>query len=155
MRAVIQRVSQASVTVAGEVVGAIGTGLLVLLGVGNGDAQADADYLAEKIAHLRIFEDAEEKMNLSLLDVGGGALVISQFTLYGDARRGRRPSFSDAAPAEVARGLFQYCCARLAQYGIQVEQGVFQATMSVALVNEGPVTLMLDSNRGRGVPPVP
>lgn len=148
MRAVIQRVSQAQVMVDGAVVGAVGTGFLVLLGVGQGDTDADADYLAEKIAHLRVFEDGEGKMNLSLTDVGGGALVVSQFTLYGDARKGRRPSFSTAAPPDEANRLYQYCCERLAGYGIPVARGVFQATMSVALVNEGPVTLLLDSRRG-------
>ncbi len=147
MRAVVQRVSEASVTVEGAVVGAISTGFLVLLGVGKEDTPADADYLAEKIAHLRIFEDAGEKMNLSLLDVHGSALVISQFTLYGDARRGRRPGFSDAAPPAAANELYAYFCERLAGYGIPVARGVFQAKMSVALVNEGPVTLLIDSQK--------
>lgn len=147
MRAVIQRVSQASVTVEGQVVGAIGAGFLVLLGVGQGDATADADYLAEKIANLRIFEDADGKMNLSLLDTGGSALVISQFTLYGDARKGRRPSFSDAAPPEEANRLYAYFCDRLAGYGVTVARGVFQAHMEVALVNSGPVTLLVDSKK--------
>lgn len=147
MRAVIQRVSSASVTVEGAVVGSIGAGLLVLLGVGQGDTEADADYLAEKIANLRIFEDAEGKMNLSLLDAGGAALVVSQFTLYGDVRRGRRPSFTSAAPPDEADRLYQYCCARLAALGIPIARGVFQAMMSVALVNEGPVTILLDSGK--------
>ena len=147
MRAVIQRVAQASVTVEGQVVGAIGPGFLVLLGVGQGDAAADVEYLAEKIANLRIFEDAEGKMNLSLLDTRGGALVISQFTLYGDARKGRRPSFSDAAPPEEANQLYAYFCDRLAGYGVTVARGVFQAHMEVALVNSGPVTLLVDSRK--------
>jgi len=147
MRAIVQRVSQASVTVSNEVVGTVGAGVMVLLGVGKEDTTGDADYLAEKVANLRIFEDADEKMNLSVLDIGGGALVISQFTLYGDARRGRRPSFSDAAPPEEANRLYQYFCERLAGYGLPVARGVFQAMMSVALVNEGPVTLLLDSKK--------
>jgi len=147
MRAVVQRVSQAQVTVAGKVVGQVGTGFLVLLGVGHGDSTTDADYLAEKIAHLRIFEDAEGKMNLSLGDIDGGALVISQFTLYGDARKGRRPSFSDAAPPDEANQLYVYFCECLAGYGVPVSRGIFQATMSVALVNEGPVTMLLDSRK--------
>ncbi|MHB9023767.1 MAG: D-aminoacyl-tRNA deacylase [Armatimonadota bacterium] len=147
MRAVIQRVSQAQVSVEGKVVGEVGLGFLVLLGVGQDDTEADADYLAEKIANLRIFEDAGGKMNLSLLDVRGGALVISQFTLYGDARRGRRPGFSDAAPPEEANRLYEYFCERLASYGLPVSRGVFQAMMSVSLVNEGPVTLLVDSKK--------
>ena len=152
MRAVIQRVSQALVTVEGKVVGAIGGGLLVLLGVGQGDAEADADYLAEKVAHLRVFQDDAGKMNLGLPDTGGAALVISQFTLYGDTRRGRRPSFSDAAPPEEANRLYEYFCHQLAAYGIPVERGIFQAAMSVALVNEGPVTLLIDSRKGFSLP---
>lgn len=145
MRAVIQRVSEARVSVDGRVVGAVDLGYLILLGVGQGDGAAAADYLAEKIAHLRIFEDVAGKMNLSVLEVGGGALVISQFTLYGDARRGRRPSFSDAAPPDVAERLYGYFCERLAGYGLPVARGIFQAHMSVSLVNEGPVTILLDS----------
>jgi D-tyrosyl-tRNA(Tyr) deacylase len=147
MRAVIQRVSQASVTVEEAVVGAITLGFVVLLGVGQQDAPGDADYLAEKIANLRIFNDAEGKMNLSLSDMHGSALVISQFTLYGDARRGRRPSFIDAAPPAEANSLYQYFCERLAGYGIPVARGIFQASMSVSLVNEGPVTVLLDSKK--------
>jgi len=147
MRAVIQRVSQASVTVDGRVVGAIDAGFLVLLGVGQGDTAVDADYLAEKIANLRIFEDAGGKMNLSLLDTSGAVLVISQFTLYGDARKGRRPGFSDAAPPVEANQLYEYFCERLAGYGISVARGVFQAHMDVALVNQGPVTLLVDSKK--------
>lgn len=147
MRAVIQRVSQASVTVEGTTVGTIKRGLLILLGVGHGDSETDADYLAEKSAHLRIFEDADGKMNRSLLDTGGGALVVSQFTLYGDARKGRRPGFSNAAPSDVANRLYAYFCDHLSGYGISVARGVFQAHMAVALVNDGPVTLLLDSGR--------
>jgi len=147
VRAVVQRVSQASVTVEDRTVGSVSAGFLVLLGVGQGDAEADADYLAEKIANLRIFEDAAGKMNLSLLDVRGGALVISQFTLYGDIRKGRRPSFSDAAPPEEANPLYEYFCDRLAGYAIPVARGVFGAHMEVALVNQGPVTLLLDSKK--------
>jgi len=147
MRAVIQRVTRADVQVAGETVGEIGRGLLVLLGVGQGDTTADADYLAEKIAHLRIFEDADEKMNLSVADVHGSALVVSQFTLYGDTRRGRRPSFSDAAPPEEANRLYTYFCDRLATHGLPVARGIFQAQMAVSLVNDGPVTLLVDSKK--------
>lgn len=147
MRAVLQRVSRASVTVDGTVVGEVGQGLLVLLGVGHGDTAADADYLADKIAHLRIFEDDAGKMNRSLLEVGGAALVISQFTLYGDARKGRRPSFTDAAPPGEANRLYDYFCIQLAAAGLPVARGIFQAMMSVALVNEGPVTLLLDSKK--------
>jgi D-tyrosyl-tRNA(Tyr) deacylase len=147
MRAVIQRVSSASVTVEGQVVGAIGAGFLVLLGVGEGDAEADADYLAEKTANLRIFEDDAGKMNLSLREIGGGALVVSQFTLYGDARKGRRPSFIAAARPEEANRLYAYFCDRLHALDIPVARGVFQAMMSVALTNEGPVTILLDSGK--------
>lgn len=148
MRAVVQRVSQGSVTVAGDITGEVGIGYVVLLGVGQGDTEADADYLAEKIANLRVFEDAEGKMNRSVLDVGGGALVVSQFTLYGDARKGRRPSFTDAAPPDEGKRLYDYFCDKLAGYAIPVARGIFQASMSVALVNEGPVTILLDSRRG-------
>jgi D-tyrosyl-tRNA(Tyr) deacylase len=147
MRAVIQRVSHASVTVDGRVVGEVGLGFLVLLGVGHGDGEADAAYLAEKIAGLRVFGDAEGKMNLALGDVGGGALVVSQFTLYGDTRRGRRPSFTDAAPPDEADRLYRVFCDLLAARGIPVARGVFQAHMRVALLNDGPVTLLLDSRK--------
>jgi len=147
MRAVIQRVSEARVSVEGQIVGEVGPGFLVLLGVGHGDTEADADYLADKVAHLRVFEDAEGKMNRGLQDVDGGALVISQFTLYGDARRGRRPSFTDAAPPEEANRLYEYFCKQLAGFGIPVSRGIFQASMSVSLVNEGPVTMLLDSKK--------
>jgi D-tyrosyl-tRNA(Tyr) deacylase len=148
MRAVIQRVTSASVTVEGQVVGAIGAGFLVLLGVGEGDTEADADYLADKTAKLRVFEDADGKMNLGLLDTGGSVLVVSQFTLYGDARKGNRPSFGTAARPEEANRLYAYYCARLRGYGISVATGVFQAMMAVALVNDGPVTILLDSRKG-------
>ncbi len=147
MRAVVQRVSRAKVTVGGEVSGEIGAGLMILLGVGREDTAAVASALAEKAANLRIFEDQNEKMNLSLLDVKGSALVVSQFTLYGDARGGRRPSFIAAAPPELAKALYEEFCAALRKLGVQVGTGVFQAMMSVELVNEGPVTILLDSEK--------
>lgn len=147
MRAVIQRVNQARVEVGGEVTGAIGLGLLVLLGVGEGDAEADAVYLADKVAGLRIFEDGAGKMNLSVSDIGGGILVVSQFTLYGDVRKGRRPSFAEAAAPDVADALYQHFCTVLRAKGLQVETGVFQATMEVSLLNHGPVTILLDSTK--------
>ena len=145
MRAVIQRVSEASVTVDGEVVGQIGRGLLVLLGVGRGDGPADAALLAEKTAGMRIFADDEGRFNRSALDVGAAALVVSQFTLYADTRRGRRPSFSDAALPEIAAALVEAFAAALRQQGLAVATGSFGAYMRVALVNEGPVTIVLDS----------
>lgn len=147
MRAVVQRVSRAQVSVAGRVVGRIEQGLLVLLGVGQGDTRAEADYLVEKIVNLRVFTDREGKMNRSLLDIGAQLLVVSQFTLYGDCRRGRRPSYSDAAPPALAEELYEYFVARATQAGIRTETGIFQAMMDVELVNDGPVTLLLDSNR--------
>jgi D-aminoacyl-tRNA deacylase len=147
MRAVVQRVSEAAVTVGGEAVSAIGPGLLVLLGLGREDAEADADYLADKIAHLRIFEDDAGQMNLSVLETGGAVLVVSQFTLYGDARRGRRPGFSTAAPPDEANRLYRYFVTRVAALGLEVKEGVFRAMMDVRLVNHGPVTLLLDSTR--------
>jgi D-tyrosyl-tRNA(Tyr) deacylase len=147
MRAVIQRVNRAKVTVDAETVGQIENGLLVLLGVSKADAEVDADYLAEKIAGLRIFEDANEKMNLSVTDIHGEVLVVSQFTLYGDVRRGRRPSFDDAASPERARELYEYFIGRMRAAGIKCETGRFQATMKVELVNEGPVTILLDSTK--------
>jgi len=147
MRAVVQRVSRAKVTVGGEVSGEIGAGLMILLGVGREDTVAVAIALAEKAANLRIFEDQNEKMNLSLLDVKGAALVVSQFTLHGDARGGRRPSFIAAAPTELAKVLYEEFCAALRKLGVQVGTGVFQAMMSVELVNEGPVTILLDSEK--------
>lgn len=147
MRAVVQRVSRAQVTVDGKVAGEIGAGLMILLGVGREDTAAIAAALAEKTANLRIFEDGNEKMNLSLLDVKGGALVVSQFTLYGDARGGRRPSFIAAAPPELAKTLYDEFCAALRKLGVTVATGIFQAMMSVELVNEGPVTILLDSEK--------
>lgn len=147
MRAVVQRVSRADVTVAGEVTGAIGKGFMVLLGVGEGDTPRDADYVADKIANLRVFEDADGKMNLSLADVGGGVLLISQFTLYGDTRHGRRPSFIRAARPEAAVPLYERVKDALLGMGIVVQTGVFQTHMDVSLVNDGPVTLMIDSEK--------
>jgi len=147
MRAVVQRVSHARVTVAGEVSGEIAAGVMILLGVGREDTSAAAIAFAEKAANLRIFEDANQKMNLSLLDVKGSALVVSQFTLYGDARGGRRPSFVAAAPPDLAKELYQEFCATLRKLGVTVGTGMFQAMMSVELVNEGPVTILLDSDK--------
>jgi D-tyrosyl-tRNA(Tyr) deacylase len=147
MRAVIQRVSRAQVTVDDEVTGAIGLGLLVLLGVSIADAESDADYLAEKIAGLRIFEDPEGKMNLSVADVHGAILAVSQFTLYGDVRKGRRPSFDGAARPEQAKKLYEYFVERIRTAGLPCETGRFQAEMKVELVNDGPVTILLDSTR--------
>jgi D-tyrosyl-tRNA(Tyr) deacylase len=147
MRAVVQRVSRASVAVEGHVVGEIGPGLLVLLGVSVSDAEADADYLAEKIAGLRIFEDRDGKMNCNVADVGGAVLTVSQFTLYGDVRRGKRPSFDDAARPERARELYEYFVAQIRQGGLRCETGQFQTMMSVSLVNQGPVTVLLDSSK--------
>ncbi|PKO23166.1 MAG: D-tyrosyl-tRNA(Tyr) deacylase [Chloroflexi bacterium HGW-Chloroflexi-1] len=145
MRAVVQRVSRAAVTVDGETVGAIGRGFLVLLGVTHIDGRAEADWLARKIAGLRIFEDAAGKMNLGLADVGGAVLVVSQFTLYGDARKGRRPSFTAAARPEQAEPLVDYFAGQLRGQGLPVATGQFQAKMDVALINDGPVTLWLDT----------
>jgi D-aminoacyl-tRNA deacylase len=147
MRAVVQRVSRARVTVKGEITGEIGLGLLVLLGVGAGDTRTEADYLVEKTIGLRIFEDAGGKMNLSVAEVGGALLVVSQFTLYGDARRGKRPSFDGAAPPEQARELYEYFVEKVRASGVRLETGRFQETMQVELVNEGPVTILLDSGR--------
>ena len=149
MRAVVQRVSQASVEVEGRVVGQIDGGVLVLLGVGAGDGAAEAALLAEKIAHMRIFPDQEGRFNRSLLDVGGSALVVSQFTLYADTRRGRRPSFSTAAAPELAEPLVEAFVAALRQRQVAVATGVFGAHMHVALVNDGPVTIILDSETFR------
>ena len=145
MKAVVQRVSRAQVTVAGEVVGRIDRGLLVLLGVAEDDTQDDAVFLAQKIAGLRIFDDAAGKMNLALADIGGRALVVSQFTLLGDCRKGRRPSFVQAARPEKARELYQCFVAELRGCGIDVETGRFQEHMDVELVNDGPVTLLVES----------
>ena len=147
MRAVVQRVSRARVTVEGRVRGEIGAGLMILLGIGRNDASAVAVSMAEKIAHLRIFEDDEGKMNRSLLDVKGSALVVSQFTLYGDARGQRRPSFIAAAPPDQAKKLYEEFSEELRRLGVNVATGVFQAMMSVESVNEGPVTILLDSEK--------
>jgi len=148
MRAVVQRVTRADVTVDGETVGEIGPGLVVLLGVGQGDDESDVNGLAEKCAGLRIFPDDEGKMNRSLLDIGGEALVISQFTLYGDVRRGKRPSFTDAAPPDQADALYRKFAGRLRALGVRkVETGRFQAMMDVTLSNSGPVTILLDSRK--------
>jgi len=143
MRIVLQRVSQASVTVDGNIVGQIGRGVLLLVGVGKGDTEKDSVYLAEKIVNLRVFPDETGKMNLSLLDIGGSALVVSQFTLYGDCSKGRRPGFDGAAPPELARQLYEHFVGRIRAAGVKVETGVFQASMTVSLVNEGPVTFIL------------
>jgi D-tyrosyl-tRNA(Tyr) deacylase len=149
MRSVVQRVSRARVTVAGEEVGAIGAGLCVLVGAGAGDAEADLTYTADKIVNLRIFADDDGKMNRSVLDTGGGVLVVSQFTLYGDARKGRRPAFVDALEPVAAEALYDRLVARLRAAGIaQVATGVFRADMQVELVNDGPVTILLDSRKG-------
>ena len=147
MKALLQRVSTARVDIAGETVGEIGRGLLVLLGVGQGDAEADARYLAEKSAGLRIFEDDQGKMNRSVEEAGGEMLVVSQFTLYGDCRKGRRPGFSSAALPEEADRLYRFYVDCLRQRGMKVATGIFQAEMAVELVNDGPVTLLLDSRR--------
>ena len=147
MRAVMQRVSRARVVVEGRVAGEIAVGLVVLLGVRRGDTRASAAYLAEKIAHLRIFDDDQGKMNRSLLDTGGAALVVSQFTLYGDARGQRRPSFIQAAPPEEGKRLYEEFVGALRALGVRVETGVFQARMAVELTNDGPVTILLDSDK--------
>ena len=144
MRAVVQRVSRASVSVDGEVVGAIGPGVVVLLGVTHGDTDEPAEWLARKIVGLRIFEDAAGRMNAGLLDVGGEALVVSQFTLYADARKGRRPSFTDAAPPEVAEPLVACFVDRLSALGVSVQKGIFGTHMSVEILNDGPVTILLE-----------
>jgi D-aminoacyl-tRNA deacylase len=147
MRAVLQRVSRARVTVEESVTGEIGAGLMILLGVGREDTLAVAAMMAEKCANLRIFEDDHGKMNRSLLEVKGSVLVVSQFTLYGDARGQRRPSFITAAPPDLAKALYEEFCAALRKLGVTVATGVFQAMMSVELVNEGPVTILLDSDK--------
>ena len=147
MRAVVQKVSRSKVTVEEEVTGSITHGLMVLLGVTHDDTEADAGYLAEKIANLRIFEDADDKLNLSVKDVQGAVLSISQFTLYGDCRKGRRPSFTEAARPEQANKLYEVFNERLQQEGVDVETGRFQTHMMVELVNDGPVTLLLDSKK--------
>lgn len=147
MRAVVQRVSRCRVLVEGKIVGKIGPGLLVLLGVGKGDSEAVADYLADKILGLRIFEDGDGKMNLSVQDAQGEVLVVSQFTLYGDVRRGRRPSFDNAARPDEANRLYQYFVEKICASGLRCETGVFQAMMDVELVNQGPVTILVDSEK--------
>ena len=152
MRALLQRVSQARVTVDGSVVGEIGPGLLILLGVAKPDTAANAEFLVDKILNLRIFPDAAGKMNLSLLDTSGELLVVSQFTLYGDCRKGRRPGFDAAAPAEQARTLYESFVALARRSGLHVKTGVFQAHMEVALVNDGPVTLMLETEAASLIP---
>jgi D-tyrosyl-tRNA(Tyr) deacylase len=145
MRAVVQRVLEASVSVDGEIVGRIGPGLVVLLGVGRGDGEREVSWMAEKIAHLRIFEDEGQKMNRSVIDGSRSILVVSQFTLYGDARKGRRPSFAEACEPAEANRLYELFCERSRALGLDVQQGRFGAQMKVALVNDGPVTLILDS----------
>lgn len=145
MRFLIQRVTRASVTIQGKLEGEIGMGLLVLIGISARDSSTDADYLAEKLVNLRVFSDSEGRMNRSALDVNAELLLISRFTLYGDCRKGRRPSFDAAAPAEQARELYEYVIARIREKGLVTKSGVFQAHMDVELVNHGPVTLMLES----------
>jgi D-tyrosyl-tRNA(Tyr) deacylase len=145
MRALLQRVTEARVTVDGRVTGEIGAGLLVLLGVSKLDTEADAEFVAQKVLNLRIFEDQNGKMNRSLLDTGGAMLVVSQFTLYSDCRKGRRPSFDDAAPAEQARALYEHFVAVARRSTLRVETGIFQAHMVVSLVNDGPVTLIVET----------
>jgi D-tyrosyl-tRNA(Tyr) deacylase len=145
MKVVIQRVSRGSVAINGKTVGKIGKGYVILLGIAANDGEADIDYLVEKIVHLRVFEDAQGKMNLSLLDVGGSVLVISQFTLYANTRKGRRPSFINAAPPEIAIPLYEKFVTKMRRYPIDVQTGEFGAMMSVDICNEGPVTIIIDS----------
>jgi D-aminoacyl-tRNA deacylase len=145
MRAVVQRVSRSSVSVDGKIIGSIGAGLVVLLGVKNGDEKSAADFLAAKIVNLRIFKDADGKFNLSALDIGAEILAISQFTLYADTRRGRRPGFTDAAPAEISLPLYQYAVESLRKSGLKVVTGEFGAHMVIEIINDGPVTILLDS----------
>ena len=147
MRAVVQRVKSASVKVTGELVSEIGTGVLIFLGVAHEDTTTELEYIANKIANLRIFEDAEGKMNCSLLETGGAALVVSQFTLYGDCRKGRRPSFINAARPEVANALYEQFIVALEKRNVPTQGGTFQAMMDVQLINDGPVTILLDSNK--------
>ena len=146
MKAVLQRVQYARVVVEGETVGEIGVGLLVLLGAGRDDSEEDVRYIARKVAELRIFSDAEGKFNLSLADVGGSILLVSQFTLYADTRKGRRPSFTDAAPPDLAEALVNRCAQLLREAGVHVEEGRFGAHMDVSLLNDGPVTIIIDSS---------
>lgn len=154
MRVVLQRVSRAQVTVSGELVGSIGLGLLILFGVAQTDTQNDSNYLLEKILNLRIFPDENSKMNLSLLDIKGELLVVSQFTLFGDCRKGRRPSYSDAALPDHAENLYNYFVEKALQSGLRVQTGKFQAMMQVELVNDGPVTILLDSQKMLAKAPV-
>ena len=147
MRAVVQRVSRARVTVGSDLAGEIGSGLLVLLGVSKDDTEADADYLSNKIIGLRVFEDAGGKMNRAVAEAEGSVLVVSQFTLYGDVRHGKRPSFDAAATPEKARGLYEYLVGRIRAAGLRCETGRFQEMMQVELVNDGPVTILLDSSK--------
>ncbi len=145
MRLILQRVSEASVTVGGNTVGSIRTGLLILAGMAKSDTESEVNYLAEKVLGLRIFSDSAGKMNLNIVDAGGSLLVVSQFTLYGDCRKGRRPSFDQAAPPEQAQALYNYLVETLRRGPVPVETGVFQATMEVHLVNQGPVTILMDT----------
>ena len=147
MRSVVQRVKRASVSVNGERVGIISTGLLVLLAVGQEDGVDDINWMIDKLVGLRIFEDQGGKMNRSVLDVGGEILMVSQFTLYGDCRKGKRPSFTTAAPPEQAKAFFDQCVEGIRSYGLKVETGIFQAEMDVELINDGPVTILLDSKK--------
>ena len=149
MRAVLQRVSRAKVTVEGETTGEIGAGLLVLLGVGHDDAEVDAIYLVDKIVNLRIFDDEQGRMNRSLVDVAGGLLVVSQFTLYADTKKGRRPSYIGAAPPDEANRLYEFFVGESCKYVDNVQTGRFQAMMDVELVNDGPVTIILDSSQNK------
>ena len=147
MRAVIQRVSSSNVVVDGKVTGKTDIGLMVLIGVEKGDEDKDAQYIADKVCNLRIFEDENDKMNLSVKDIGGSILAVSQFTLLADARKGRRPSFTGAESPELANELYEKCCSMMRDNGMHVEQGIFQTDMSVEIHNEGPVTILLDSKR--------
>ncbi len=147
MRGVLQRVKNASVTVDGKLVSSIKNGILILIGVTDTDTEIDASYIAEKTVNARIFEDSEGKMNLSLLDIGGEVLAVSQFTLYGDARKGRRPSFIRAAKGEISEPLYELTCKKMEEMGVKVQKGIFGADMKVQLVNDGPVTILLESDR--------
>jgi D-tyrosyl-tRNA(Tyr) deacylase len=147
MRLVVQRAAAGSVKVDGSITGKIGKGLVVLLGIKNDDTQHDADYLADKLVNLRIFDDDNDKMNLSLMDVGGELLIVSQFTLYGDCKKGRRPSYIRAAATDNARGLYEYFVGKCKEYGVNVETGIFQADMMVSIDNDGPVTILIDSEK--------